>query len=215
MESILNIELYFISAMLLVMTPGVDTVLVLNKSIAQHRSAGVFAALGVSMGIFVHVFFAAVGLSLLIAQSATAFLVLKYLGAAYLIYLGLQKFRIHQTMALGTQKADENKAQPNRAHFVAGFVTNVLNPKVALFFLAFLPQFIAPTAVGELMPYVILGAIYVCLTIVWLTSLACFSAIFATGLQNNSTFNRWIDRISGSVFILMGIKVALSKNPTT
>ncbi|HEY6900171.1 MAG TPA: LysE family translocator, partial [Puia sp.] len=124
---------------LFIMTPGIDTMFVLNKAIGQGRKAGIYSSLGINSGILVHTTFAALGLSLIVAKSAVAFSVVKYLGAGYLIYLGVSSL----LKGSGVRAvAGVSVGQSNWKNFYTGIVTNVLNPKVALFFLSFFPQFI-------------------------------------------------------------------------
>src|ERR1700743_3255445 len=130
-----NFLTFMATTLFFIMTPGLDTVFILNKSIGQGRKAGIYATLGINTGILVHTTFAALGLSLIIAKSVIAFTVLKYLGAAYLIYLGITKIVSKETIVnTGAVKKSANTSKQN---FISGVVNNVLSPKVALFFLAF------------------------------------------------------------------------------
>lgn len=208
MIGIEHLGVYLITALLFIITPGIDTVFVLNKSIGQGKTAGIFATLGVSGGIIVHTLFAALGLSAILAQSATAFLIIKYLGATYLIYLGIRKLYSKKSTQLNTQP--EQKLS-NQQHFLSGLISNTLNPKVALFFLSFFPQFIKPSAINSPQPFIILGLIYVGIGIVWFLILTYFSAMFSKKMTQNVRFNHWLNRVSGLVFVLMGIRIALSK----
>ncbi|MBQ0768888.1 MAG: LysE family translocator, partial [Bizionia sp.] len=137
-----NFMTFIITALFFVMTPGIDTIFVLNKSIGQGKKAGVYSTLGINTGILVHTLFAALGLSLIVAKSATAFSVIKYIGAAYLIFIGISSL-LSKKGVVKTVAADQ-KMNTGRQNFVSGLITNTLNPKVALFFLAFFPQFINP-----------------------------------------------------------------------
>lgn len=186
-----------------------DTIFVLNKSISQGKSAGIYSAIGVNAGILVHTMFAALGLSVLIAQSALAFSIVKYLGAAYLIYLGIKSilskeknFNLAQ-ISSGTESGWKN--------FKSGLITNVLNPKVALFFLSFFPQFVQKEAVGSSIPFIVLGFTYAILGLIYYCILALSMNLFSAKIKKNNKIKGFMDKFSGMVFILMGIKVAFSK----
>lgn len=208
MAGIEHFEAYLMTAFLFIMTPGIDTVFVLNKSIGQGKKAGVYATLGVNGGIVVHTIFAALGLSIIIAKSATAFMIIKYLGAAYLLYLGISKILSKTKVTIDEAQATHRSSQQ---HFVSGLISNLFNPKVALFFLSFFPQFIKPEAVTSPTPFIILGLTFALLGVIWFLVLTYFSATFSRAMKNNQKFNNWLNKISGMVYILMGVKIALSK----
>lgn len=207
MFGIINYEFYLLATMLFIMTPGMDTLFVLNSSIGESRKAGIYAALGVNAGILVHTFFAAFGLTVLLAKSAMAFMIIKYLGAAYLIFIGI-KALVQKHQKIEIQGYEMNELQS----FNRGLITNVLNPKVALFFLSFFPQFVNHNTIGSALPFLILGFTYVTLGIMWYISLVLFVSMFSQKLKNQPTFQKYMNRISGFVFVLMGVKVALTKN---
>lgn len=203
-----HLTTFLLTALLFTMTPGLDTIFILNKSIGQGRRAGFYATLGINTGVVVHTIFAALGLSLIVAQSALAFSVLKYLGAAYLCYLGVQKLLTKQPLV---QLERTTQQESGRQHFVSGVVTNVLNPKVALFFLAFFPQFITPEALRMPQPFLLLGSLYAVVGILWFGLLTVFAASFSAQITQSPTASKWLNRLSGVAFLLMGLKVALSK----
>lgn len=207
MFGIINYEFYLLATMLFIMTPGMDTLFVLNSSICASRKVGIYAALGVNAGILVHTFFAAFGLTILLAKSAMAFMIIKYLGAAYLIFIGI-KALIQRHKNIDIQGYEMNELQS----FNRGLITNVLNPKVALFFLSFFPQFVNHTTIDSAIPFLILGFTYVILGIVWYISLVIFVGVFSQKLKNQPAFQKYMNRISGFIFVLMGVKVALTKN---
>lgn len=210
MFGILNFEFYLIATMVFIMTPGMDTIFVLNASIGENRKAGIFSALGVNAGILVHTFFAAFGLSILLAQSAMAFMVIKYLGAAYLIFIGVKALLSkHDTIQIQQPKNADTDIWRS---FRQGLITNVLNPKVALFFVSFFPQFVNHNNIGSSIPFLILGLTYVALGIVWYISLVLFVGLFADRLRGNPAYHKYMNRISGFIFVLMGLKVAVTKN---
>lgn len=204
-----NFFTFFVTALIFIMTPGIDTLFILNKSIGQGRKAGVYATLGINSGIIVHTAFAALGLSIIVAKSALVFMMIKYLGAIYLIYLGVSKFiKPSAELSLTTEKESSSS---NKAHFVSGLITNVFNPKVALFFLAFFPQFITPSKINSPLPFVILGITYAITGIAWLLILTFFASTFSKKLSAEQKVSQWINRTTGAVFVLMGIKIALTK----
>ena len=202
-----NFTAFAFTALLFIMTPGMDTVFVLNKTISQGKTSGAYAALGVNAGIAVHTLFAALGLSILVAQSPYAFTAIKYVGAIYIIYLGIMQLRKRLDPIPVTGVIQNKTTRKN--NFTSGFMTNALNPKVALFFLAFFPQFIAPTQLQNPVPFLILGLTYAVMGIVWYLCLTYFAGIFSQKLQSNPNTNVWINKISGVIFVLMGIGIAI------
>ena len=170
------------------------------------------AALGVASGVLVHMVLAAVGLAAIAAKSAILFSLIKYLGAAYLVYLGVMV--IYHAIKNPTQLAIDAQAKtvPISAWqaYRSGLLTNVLNPKVALFFLAFFPQFIVPAQVDNAAAYLLLGVIYAIISAVWLVALAVLAGSVLSRLLTSQKAKRYMDIGSGAVFVLMGAKVAVS-----
>ena len=142
MFGITNFTAFLLAGILLNLTPGTDTIYILSRSISQGKKAGLLSALGISAGCLVHTLFAAFGLSIVLSQSAAAFDTVKYMGALYLIYLGLKTIFTRRPHGFDLD-AIQTRDSDSRI-FLSGMLTNVLNPKVALFFLAFVPQFIDP-----------------------------------------------------------------------
>lgn len=202
-----NMLTFMITALFFIMTPGIDTLFVLNKSLGQGVKSGIYATLGVSSGVLIHTLLATLGLSILIAKSLYAFSIIQYSGTIYLIYLGYVKLTEKQNLFSENKEDKEKKA--GRTDFWSGFLTNTLNPKVALFFLAFFPQFINPTKMEDLMPFLILGFTYALIGVVWFLTLTLFASIFSQKIRNNPNVGLWLNRLSGIVFILMGIRMAL------
>lgn len=166
-----NLILFLTASLALIVASGPDNILVLTRGIAQGRGAALISAAGASVGLMIHSVFAAVGLSALLQQSAAAYSVVKYAGAAYLIYLGIKTFLREDGFAVSGETA------PTRLGGVLlqGVVSNVLNPKVALFFLAFLPQFADPTAGGAAPQLLVLGLAFASLTWIVFSMLGYFS----------------------------------------
>lgn len=205
-----NLITFIVTALFFIMTPGIDTIFVLNKSISQGRRSGVYAALGVNTGVLTHTFFAAIGLSMVIAKSAFAFAVIKYIGAIYLIYIGFLKYKNKEDLFPANH---ENRVRKSgKSDFWSGFLTNSLNPKVALFFLAFFPQFINPTQLENPIPFILLGTTYAIIGIIWYLILTLFAGVFSEKIKSNPNAEFWFNKLSGFVFIVMGIKIALTKN---
>jgi threonine/homoserine/homoserine lactone efflux protein len=207
-----DILLFIISGLLLNMVPGPDSVLIMARSATQGWRAGSAAALGIGSGTFVHIFAAAVGLSAVLATSSTAFAVVKYIGAAYLLYVGISLFLSKKQRASKIEKT--LAAAPSLSYqriFMQGFLTNVLNPKVAVFFLAFVPQFISPDSTNKALAFVMLGCIFNFNAMLWCHFLAISSAFASKRVQASESVALWLNRLIGGVFISFGIKLALAE----
>lgn len=209
MFGIHDIALFIVSGLLLNITPGQDVAFIVSRGASLGWKNGAIAALGVGSGCFVHVFSAALGLSAILATSATAFTVVKLAGAAYLLWIGT-------TMILGSNKGKAQN-QPEyhkvskRRLFTQGFLTNALNPKVALFFLAFLPQFVSADAPSKPLALLILGILFtingtlVNLCYAWTASRV--SSLFNGG----GKYAKWIKRVAGTLFISLGFRLAMAE----
>jgi len=201
--------LFVLSGLLLNVTPGPDTLYIVGRSTTQGWRAGAVAALGIGAGIFVHIVAAAAGLSALLAASASAFMVVKLAGAAYLVYVGVSLLRSPIPSAAGAlapAPASLTKV------FVQGFLTNVLNPKVALFFLAFLPQFVDPAAPSKAAAFLFLGAVFNLNGTLWNLFVAWSSAGVGRGLMRNARFSIWFNRCVGALLVVLGVRLALSRD---
>lgn len=203
-----NFYLFIISASIFIITPGIDTVFVINKSLSNGTKSGIYASIGICCGILVHTIFASLGLSIILAKSAIAFSLIKYLGAVYLIYLGVNALR-SKNNSLDFSKV-EKKENSNWNDFRTGIITNVLNPKVALFFLSFFPQFINIEN-NSAVQFTILGLSYGMLGMIWCFFLAYFSSLFSSKIKGSPKFSIFLNKFSGIVYILMGLKIALTK----
>ena len=213
--------LAFVAAgLLLNLTPGVDVFYIVTSALRQGMRAGVVAALGITAGCCVHIVAAAVGVSALVAASATAFAVLKGVGAAYLVYLGLGML-----FSRGKGDAPELAAtggQPGPALSLAsvfrrGFLTNTLNPKVALFFLAFVPQFIVPGAAHPTLAFLALGLLFnfnsLWVNIGWALAAAWMARRAGAAARSTRQGLRWIERSAGLLIIGFGLKLAFTDAP--
>jgi threonine/homoserine/homoserine lactone efflux protein len=204
-----DILLFIFSALVLNITPGPDTLYIVGRSSTQGFKAGVTAALGISAGIMVHVAAAAFGLSAILAASATAFTVVKIAGAAYLIYVGISLVR-SRGITLDAAAAPAECATL-RTIFVQGFWTNVLNPKVALFFLAFLPQFVDASARGQVLAFLFLGVLFNLNGTLWNLFVAWSAARISRQLMRTNAVSMWFNRCVGMLFIYLGAKLAFVK----
>lgn len=209
MFGIHDLALFVVSGLLLNILPGPDSLLIMTRSATQGWRAGVAAALGIGTGTIVHVLAAALGISAILATSATAFTVVKLVGAAYILYMALGLLRTRRSTA--PQEAVSVTPQPYRKIFAQGVLTNVLNPKVALFFLAFVPQFIDADAPNKALAFIILGSIFNLNGMLWCCGLALFTAFASARLKLGQTVSLWLNRITGGLFVWLAIKLAVSK----
>ena len=202
--------LFFSAAVAINISPGPDMIYILSKTIAQGRKIGIASSLGVCSGALVHVFAAAFGLSAIIATSAIAFSVVKYFGAAYLIYLGVQALR-----SKGVSFDIPVKKQVQSTFWKAfrqGALIDILNPKVAIFFMAFLPQFVRPELGRTSAQILILGILVILVAVVIESFIVLTAAQTTNFFRNNRHFSTLLDRVLGSVLIGLGIRLALIDN---
>jgi RhtB (resistance to homoserine/threonine) family protein len=208
MFGIHDFGLFVAAAILLNLTPGPDTAYILGRSIAQGREAGIASALGICVGSIFHTCAAALGLSAILATSAVAFGAIKLLGGAYLIFLGL-KMIFDRTRQLSLPS--NFRRRTTSAAFRQGVLTNVLNPKVALFFLAFLPQFIDPAPGTRIFAFLFLGLTFVTTGTTWCLILAWFASVFSNRLRTNETVAQWLNRTAGALFVFLGMRLVTVK----
>jgi threonine/homoserine/homoserine lactone efflux protein len=204
-----NLWLFVLSGFLLNITPGPDTLYIVGRGSTQGWRAGAVAALGIGAGTLVHICAAALGLSAILAASVTAFSAVKFIGAAYLLYVGISLIRSAEVPQSSADAAVRRPASI-RNIFVQGFLTNVLNPKVALFFLAFLPQFVAADAGSKPLAFLFLGVIFDFNGTLWNLFIAWSAARLSRRLAPSAAFKRWFNRCVGSVFVFIGIRLALA-----
>jgi RhtB (resistance to homoserine/threonine) family protein len=207
MFGIHDFGLFLAAGVLLNLTPGPDTVYIVGRSIAQGREAGVASALGICVGSIFHTCAAALGLSAILATSSVAFVAIKLLGGAYLIFLGIKLLLDRRELSLPSNF----RRRTTTAAFRQGFLTNVLNPKVALFFLAFLPQFIDPASSAKLLAFLMLGLTFVTTGTIWCLLLAWFASGFSERLRANPTITAWLNRAVGSLFVFLGLRLVTAK----
>jgi len=207
MLGIQHFELFLIAGIMLNLTPGSDTIYILSRSIAQGKRAGIYSVLGISSGIAVHTLLAALGLSIILSTSAAAFMIVKIIGALYLGYLGLTTFLAKENQLL----ALTDNVMTAREIYLQGLLTNVLNPKVALFFLSFLPQFIAPANPYGLLPFVCLGFTFLTTGTIWCFLLVLFSSHMTKFLRNNNTASLVANKLCGAIYLGLGLKLLMTE----
>ena len=208
MLGIHDLWLFILSGLLLNITPGPDTAYIIGRSVQIGWRGGVAAALGICAGCLVHVFAAAGGLSALLAASSTAFTIVKWIGAAYLLYSGIQMLCWKAPQDLLVSSVEKPAIRLSQV-FWQGALTNALNPKVALFFLAFLPQFVDADAPQKALAFMLLGLMFIGTGGTWCLLVAVFAARAARRVRQSGKGLVWINRALGGVFIYLGIRVAL------
>ncbi|MEX0650710.1 MAG: LysE family translocator [Actinomycetota bacterium] len=212
MPDLETITVFTGASLLFAVVPGPAVIYIVTRSVHQGRAAGLVSALGIATGTLVHVPAAAVGLSALLVSSATAFTIVKYMGAAYLVYLGIRQF-------VGRQ-ADDLEAAPAtrslRRAYTQGALVGVLNPKTALFFLAFLPQFVDPARGSTALQIGVLGVLLVCISMV---SDSCYAMLTGTAgdwLRGRGTrFMRRQRLVSGGIYVALGVSAAIAGSSST
>jgi threonine/homoserine/homoserine lactone efflux protein len=209
MFGIHDLALFVLACVLLAITPGPDSTLVFAQSLKHGRRGGLVASFGVITGCLVHVTAASVGLSALLAASAAAFNVVKWAGAAYLAFIGVRAILAAERRS--SAPAAEPEALRTSSVFWTGFLTNVLNPKVAVFFLAFLPQFVSAGSPHAPFGFAALGLIFIVIGLIWLVGVAFVAARSAAVLGGR--MKAWLERALGAAFIALAAKLAFAERP--
>ena len=207
-----QIYLFIVTSLVIIISPGQDMVLVMSRAISQGSRAGIITAAGVSIGLLGHTVLTAFGLGSLLQASDLLFNIMKYVGAAYLVYLGIRLI-----MSKGSEldlEVDED-APPAKAskNFWTGALSNLSNPKITIFYFAYLPQFISNDATSPGWLLLALGMGFAALTFVVKGPVGYFAGILSSWLRQRPAVLRWIDRTSGAVLIALGIKLALEQRP--
>ena len=200
-----QLSLFSAASLVLIFTPGPDILYVMTRGIAQGRSAAFAAASGFSLGNIVHTLAAAVGLSAILASSATAFGLVKLAGGLYLIYLGIRLFRSGEATAASSDEGSDKKLG---TIFRQSIIANLLNLKVAIFFLAFFPQFIKPANGSPQLQMLLLGMTFIVLTFIGFNLAGWFAGALGEWLKRRPHAGRWIHRLAGSVLVGLGLKLA-------
>jgi threonine/homoserine/homoserine lactone efflux protein len=201
-----NVGLFIVSGLVVNMMPGPDSLLVMTRSAIQGWRAGLVAAMGIGAGVLVHVMVAALGLSALLAASPSAFTLIKCGGAAYIVITGLLMLRRGPPAPATAMTLTPS----NGKIFLQGFLTDVLNPKVALFFLAFVPQFVAADAASKPLAFFCLGLIFNLNCMLWLCALAAGTAFASARIGRQSRLGAHLKRIAGGAFVFLGMRLALN-----
>ncbi len=207
---------FIVAAILLNLTPGTDTMYIVTRSVAQGQTAGLYSVLGIISGVLVHTLLAALGLSIILANSPIAFMLVKYLGAGYLCYLGFKMLMASPKPLIANALHDNevqatNKSLDYKQIYKQGVLTNTFNPKVALFFLAFFPQFIDSSYAHSTLSFLLLGLSFALTGFIWCLCLALLASRFSQRLRDNPSIETVLNKISGIVFIGLGVKLLTEK----
>jgi len=198
---------FLAASIAIILAPGPAQALVLARSLGEGRKAGILTGIGLNVGTLVHTLAAALGLSAILASSALAFTIVKILGAGYLVYLGLQSLGAKNQSHAISRTVATNAYQA----FIKAMITGILNPKVALFFLAFLPQFVNPARSFAFWQFLTLGAILALLDTGYETMLAIVASKLSQRLIQNPHFMLWRQRLTGAVLVGLGVRLALTQ----
>ena len=206
LSQIHNFSLFIAASLVLILVPGPDSIYVVSRSISQGRQAGLLSSWGTCTGAFVHTIAAALGLSAILSTSAYSFTIVKSIGALYLIYLGIKTFFAQSDWELDL----DQKKLSNWAIFRQGVLVDVLNPKTAIFFLAFLPQFV-PTTQAKVTTFIFLGTSFIVMAFVWDFILIISSTSLTEYLRKNVSFSKRLNQLTGLIFVGLGLKLATEK----
>jgi threonine/homoserine/homoserine lactone efflux protein len=209
-----TLALFALASAALIAVPGPAVIYVVARSIEGGRRAGLVSMLGIEAGGLVHGAGAAVGLSAVLASSATAFTVVKVAGAAYLVWLGVRRLVASTRPTPSAPEGDVPAPRAGRRLFLEGVLVNVLNPKVAIFFLAFLPQFVDPAAGAVALQVLVLGVVFLTVAVLCDGAWAIVAGAAATRLRSSARARAWLDRVSGVVFLGLGAAAALAGEPS-
>ena len=202
-----NVYLFIVASFLLCLAPGPDNIYVLTQGMTKSKKAAIITTLGLTTGIIVHTTAAAFGISVIFQTSEIAFNVVKYVGAAYLLYIAYQAFRYrNEPLDLTVQ----NSSNELKKLYVKGFFMNVLNPKVSIFFLAFLPQFVTPANGSVPMQMITLGVIFMALTIVTFSSIGIAGNMLSSKLLEKPSIVKYMNILTSFVLGGLAVKLALS-----
>ncbi|WP_036479732.1 LysE family translocator [Myxosarcina sp. GI1] len=201
-----DLSVFLLAAISLSLLPGSDTIYIITRSIGQGRKAGVASVLGISTGLLLHTSAATFGLSAILATSVIAFNIVKLIGATYLVYLGIQMFFNNSSQE--TTDITKTKEANLSTIYRQGILTNVFNPKVALFFLALLPQFVDPANSHKAFSFFFLGCMFITTSTTWSMFVALLAAKASSIVRSKTRFMDFAKRVTGVIFIGMGIKLA-------
>lgn len=209
MYGIINYEVFLLTGILLNLIPGADTMYIVGRSISQGKQAGVYSVFGIITGSLIHTLFVALGLSLILTKSVILFNAIKIVGVIYLMYLGIRML-IDKTNA--NFDISSSSKLNIRKLYIQGLLTSLTNPKVSLFFIAFLPQFIDTNVSGPV-PFIILGLTFTLTGLLWCLFIAIFSSYATKKLRGNQKVGMILNKLTGIIFIGMGLKLLQTKAP--
>ena len=204
-----NFSVFLMSSIIFILTPGLDTIFVLNRTITQGKIAGIVSSAGIAIGVLFHTMLATLGISLIIAQEPSLFTTIKLAGAGYLIFLGILSLKAPTKLLSENHVLPTSKEKPSRT-FLLALMTNILNPKVAIFFIAFFPQFVIPGSTDTRVEFLTLGSIYAILSFIWLSCLSLFLMSLSNQMVQSPKVQFVIQKLSGVIFIGLGAKIALT-----
>ncbi|WP_430108548.1 LysE family translocator [Paenibacillus sp. B1-33] len=209
MYGIVNYEVFLLTGILLNLIPGADTMYIVGRSISQGRKAGVYSVFGIISGSLIHTLLVAFGLSIILTKSILVFNIIKMVGVIYLIYLGI-KMLLDKTNA--SFSTSESQKENLRKIYIQGMLTSLTNPKVSLFFIAFLPQFI-DTKNSSPIPFIILGLTFSITGLLWCLFIAYFSSYVTRKIKANQRLSAYLNKITGILFIGLGLNLLRTKAP--
>jgi RhtB (resistance to homoserine/threonine) family protein len=210
MFGIIHYEVFLLTGILINLIPGTDTLYIIGRSISQGRKAGVYSVLGIISGALIHTLLVAFGLSIILTKSILLFNLIKIAGVIYLVYLGIKMLRDKSNLEFGASGSREQ--QSHSKTYLQGMLTNLTNPKVSLFFLSFLPQFIDAKASGPI-PFLILGLTFSFTGFIWCLCIAYFSSLLTRKLNANRRIGAYLNKITGLLFIGLGLNLLRAKAP--
>ncbi len=203
--------IFLTSAFALNIAPGPDLLFIFSKTISGGKKVGIAASLGVCSGAMLHVVIAAIGLSAILVTSAIAFTFVKIIGVGYLLYLAYQAFR-SSGLAFEEEEENQNNNESIWSAFKQGILIDILNPKVALFFMAFLPQFLREGHGSNASQLFLLGLIVIIIAIIVEITFVIFASKISRKFRENKQYGLWLDRVVGTVFVGLGVKLAVSSH---
>ncbi len=206
-----SLIVFILTSLLIILSPGQDMVLVLSRSIARGTRAGVVTAAGVATGLLGHTLLVALGLGALLQASELAFSLMKYVGAAYLLYLGIRAFRAPPIDLAGTAKIQGSL----RSFFIQGAISNLSNPKIAIFYFAYLPQFVSADNPYTTETLLALGTVFALLTFIVKMPIGLLAGACSGWIQRRPGVQLWLNRSCGSVLVAMGLRLASEDSMST
>lgn len=208
MYGIINFDVFLLTGILMNLIPGADTMYIVGRSISHGRRAGIYSVFGIITGSLVHTLLVSFGLSLILTKSIVLFNTIKIIGVIYLVYLGIKMILDKSNLGF---EVSTNKLNIRKI-YLQGLLTSLTNPKVSLFFIAFLPQFIHAKASGPI-PFLILGLTFTATGLLWCLFVAYFSSYVTNKLRGNQKLGIILNRLTGMIFICMGLKLLQTKAP--